>query len=229
MKVLFIGNSQMRKHNVPELVQALSHSAPSDAHRIESSPVTGGGKTLQLHWDAGEAEGKPRSVIAQGGWDRVVVQEIYSASEEDFRAYAALFDAAIRQAGSETVLFATANVTRYYREEFVFPESFKQLNDMQIAFGHERGIPVAAAGYAWLRYLGENPSEEALLDLYDEDRGHPGFKGSYIYACLLYAVLTERSPIGLTTDLRGRNGETITESEGHKMQEVAWQEYLDSA
>jgi hypothetical protein len=207
------------------MVQLLSESAPADAPRIESSPVASGGKTLKLHWEAGAGEGAPRARIAEGGWDRIVIQEIYSAPRDQFDTYAALFDDAIRAAGSQTVLFATANVSRCYNAQYTYPESFKALNDMQIDFGQVRGIPVAAAGYAWMRYLGPDASEDALLDLYHEDRGHPGLKGSYIYACLLYAVLTGCSPVGLTSEQIGKNSEGIAPNEARVMQRAAWDEY----
>ncbi|MHC4871974.1 MAG: hypothetical protein ACYTFY_09020 [Planctomycetota bacterium] len=225
MKVLFIGNSQMRSQNLPDMIQKLSESAPEDFPRIESCPYAAGGKTLKLHWEAGEEGDKPRALIKKGGWDKVVIQEIYSAPEDEFRKYAELFDNAVKEAGSQTIFFATANVTPFYREEFTFPQSFKDLNDMQIKLGREKNIPVAPAGYAWLKYLGENSSEEELLDLYAEDRGHPGFKGSYIYACLLYAVLTGKTPVGLTSKLTGKDGETLTEEEALKMQQAAWEQY----
>ena len=167
-------------------------------------------------------------MIRHGGWDFVVLQEIYTASQVDFETYAALFDDEVRRAGSRTVLFATASVTHHYNPAYQYPGSFRRLNDMQIAFGRERGIPTAAAGYAWMRYLDGNVSEERLLDLYDEDRGHPGIKGSYIYACLLYAVLTGLTPSGLTSDFIGKNGAAINEGEARRMQEAAWIEFSEA-
>ena len=135
-------------------------------------------------------------MIAADKWDHVVIQEIFNAKEQEFQDYAARFDDEIRKAGSKTILFATANVTEYYNASYRYPDAFRKLNDMQISFGKARGIPVAAAGYAWMKYLGPSPSKEQRLDLYHQDKGHPGPKGTYIYACLLYAVITGRLPKG---------------------------------
>ncbi len=105
---------------------------------------------------------------------------------------------------------------------------------MQVSFGKISGITVAAAGYAWMKYLGPNPSEEQLLDLYHKDKGHPGYKGSYIYACLLYAVITDKNPVGLTSKfpnnvIANGSGILIGKEEAAKMQKAAWDQYLENS
>jgi hypothetical protein len=78
-----------------------------------------------------------------------------------------------------------------------------------------------------MKYLGANPSEAQLLDLYDPDKGHPGPKGTYIYACLLYACITGLNPAGLTSEFKDiRDGIFITKDEAEKMQKAAWEQYL---
>ena len=105
----------------------------------------------------------------------------------------------------------------------------KNLAHLKVAFGEKRGIPVAAAGYAWIKYLGPDPSEEQLLDLYDKDRRHPGPKGTYIYACLLFAYLTGYNPAGLVSEFKDiRNGIFISREEAANMQGAAWQQYLEN-
>lgn len=87
--------------------------------------------------------------------------------------------------------------------------------------GKELHAPVAAAGKAWLAFWGDNPTQEQILDLYDPDKGHPGVKGSYIYACTLYPILTGHSPVGLTHRIPGQPEETITPAETKRYQEAA--------
>ena len=226
MKVLLIGNSQMQSYDLPQMLAVMSESAPSDHPRLDIKQITVGGGTLKKHWDAGEAPGSPRAMIAADKWDYVVIQEIFCAEKPEFEKYAELFDDLIRKSGSKTILFATANVTQYYNASFKYPDSFEKLNDMQIAFGKKRGILVAAAGYAWMKYLGPNPSEAQLLDLYHADKGHPGKKGTYIYACLLYACISGFSPLGLKSEFNDiRDGVFIAKDEAVKMQKAAWEEY----
>jgi hypothetical protein len=168
-------------------------------------------------------------MIKSEKWDYVVIQEIFNAREQEFQDYAAKFDDLIRQSGSKTILFATANVTEYYSASFRYPDAFKKLNDMQLSFGKTRRIPVAAAGYAWMKYLGPNPSEKQRLDLYHPDKGHPGPKGTYLYACLLYAVITGKTPEGLTSEFPNlRGGITIAKQEATNMQKAAWQVYQEA-
>lgn len=229
LKVLFIGNSQMQCYDLPQMIKVLSESAPADRVRMEIGRGLLGGKGLKGYWEAGDGRKSPRAMIAADKWDYVVIQEIFNANEQDFQDYAARFDKEIRKAGAKTILFATANVTEYYSASYHYPDAFKKLNDMQISFGKKAGIPVAAAGYAWMKYLGPHPTEQQMLDLYHKDKGHPGAKGTYIYACLLYAVITGKTPEGLTSDFKGlRGGITLAKEEAANMQKAAWEQYQES-
>ena len=229
LKVLFIGNSQMQCYDLPQMMKIMSESAPAGSPRIEIGRALLGGKGLKGFWEAGEGQGSPRAMIAAGKWDYVVIQEIFNAKEEPFQDYATKFDDAIRKSGSKTILFATANVTEHYSRSYRYPDSFKKLNDMQVSFGKKKGIPVAAAGYAWMRYWGPHPTEQQMLDLYHKDKGHPGTKGTYIYACLLYAVITGKTPEGLTSEFKTiRGGIAIPKEEAAKMQKAAWEQHQES-
>ena len=226
IKVLLIGNSQIGAFDLPLMIDVMSQSAPANHPKLQIGSVIVQGKGLKGYWEVGEGEGTPRAVIAADKWDYVVIQEIFNGNATEFEKYAESFDDLIRKQGSETILFATANVSEFYNSWFKYPDSFRNLNDMQIAFGKKKGILVAAAGYAWMRYLGPNPTEAQRLDLYHEDKGHPGQKGSYIYACLLYACITGLSPEGLTSEFKGV---VIPKEEAAKMQKAAWEQYLISA
>jgi hypothetical protein len=81
---------------------------------------------------------------------------------------------------------------------------------------------VAAAGKAWLAFWGDNPTQEQILDLYDKDKGHPGPKGSYLYACTLYPILTGHSPVGLTHSVPNLPKGLIVPDEAKRFQEAAW-------
>ena len=228
MKVLLIGNSQMQSYDLPRMLKIMSESAPLSHPRLDIGQFLKGGATLKTHWESGEAPGAPRSMIASDKWDWVVIQEIFRVEKEEFEKYAGLFDGLIRRSGAKTLLFATASVTSQYIPSLKFPDSTMSLNDMQIEFGKRKGIPVASAGYAWMKYLGQNPTDVQLLDLYHADKGHPGAKGTYIYACLLYAFITGFSPAGLTSEFKDiRDGIYIAKDEAEKMQKTAWEQYLN--
>lgn len=229
MKILLVGNSQMMVYDLPRMMEVMSESASTDHPRIEIGRAVASGATLKTHW-----AGAARAMIAKDQWDYVILQEIFNANEADFEKYAELFDNLIRKNGAKPILFATANVSKHYGggaafKSFEYPAAFEKLNGMQIAFGKKKGIPVAAAGYAWMKYLGPNPTKEQLLDLYSKDKGHPGFKGTYIYACLLYAHITGLNPSGLASEFKDiKEGIVITTEEAAKMQQAAWDQYQES-
>jgi hypothetical protein len=225
MNILLIGNSQMGVCNLPQMLRLMSESAPDSHPRLNIGQVVTGGASLKSHWEAGVSPDSPRGKIAAGGWDKVVIQEIFNAEPSDFETYALKFDGLIREAGARAALFATANVTRYYNPAFDYPGSFERLNGMQLRLGKERGVTVAAGGFAWMRYWGTNPSDQQMLDLYHPDKGHPGKKGTYIYACLLYAVLTGESPSGLIRSFPDIPGGDISAEEAARMQKAAWNQF----
>jgi hypothetical protein len=69
-----------------------------------------------------------------------------------------------------------------------------------------------------------------ILDLYHPDKGHPGFKGTYIYACLLYACITGLNPEGLAAEFKDiAGGIAIAKEEAVKMQKAAWEQYLENS
>lgn len=225
LRVLFLGNSQIYFNELPRIVEALSESAAEDRPRIKASQFVSGGASLESLWELGAAEGKPRALIASEKWDFVIVQEIYTyySKPESFNKYATLFDELIRQHGSRTVIFCTASVNDLY------PDGFHKLHEMQIALGKKLNVPVAAAGKCWLQYWGDNPSPQERLALYHADKAHPGVKGSYIYACSLYVLLTGTSPVGLTNRVPKQPADAITPDEAKRFQEAAWTVYQDKA
>jgi len=217
----------MMVSNLPHMLTLMSESSVADHPRLNIEQFLVGGGTLKKYWDA-EGTGSPRTLIATQPWDYVVIQEIFCADTKEFETYARLFDDVIRKAGSKTILFATANISEYFSAQYKYPDSFKQLNDMQLAFGKKCEIPVAAAGYAWMRYLGDHPSKEQMLDLYHEDKAHPGKRGTYIYACLLYAAITGKNPEGLTCEFPDITGDAISKKEGSWMQKAAWYQWKEN-
>ena len=238
-KVLFIGNSQMAQYDLPSMIKFMAEAAPSDRPRIEIGRAIIGGKDLKGHWQAGTGDGTARGLIDSAKWDYVVIQDIYAhvankVSPQVFSDYANRFDYAIKRAGLKPLIFATASVTEYTLKDYRYPDSFRELNEMQIEFGKKWGTPVAAGGYTWMKYLGKDPTEAQRLDLYDQDKGHPGLKGTYLYACLLYAFITGETPVGVPNDwvklIRTRaspGGIGIADEETGRMQQAAWAQYLE--
>ena len=74
------------------------------------------------------------------------------------------------------------------------------------------GAAIAPVGLAWSEAVASRPQ----LDLWASDGKHPSRLGSYLAACVFYATLTGRSPVGDTfTD-------GLNESDARFLQSVAW-------
>lgn len=215
IRVLFVGNSQIFYNDLPATVEALAESAPPGRPRIKAERTLAGGASLESHWNRGTGKGTPRGRIAEEKWDYVVLQEIYNGKAESFHKHGRLFHELIQKNGAKTVLLGTASINTLY------PKGFQELHDMNVALGKELKVPVVPAGNAWLDYWGKTPTEEQRLALYDKDKAHPGKKGSYIYACTLYAALTGQSPVGLTHRIPKQPEDTITTAEAKTFQEAA--------
>jgi hypothetical protein len=221
IRVLFVGNSQIYFNDLPAIVEALAESAPPERPRIKAGRALVGGASLETHWNRGTGKGTARAMIAEEKWDYVVLQEIYNGKPESFNKHARLFDELIQKNGAKTVLFSTASINSLY------PKGFQGLHGMNVALGKELKVALVPAGNAWLYYWGKTPTEEQRLALYDKDMAHPGKKGSYIYACTIYAVLTGQSPVGLTHRVPKWPDDTITADEAKRFQEAGWREYKE--
>lgn len=212
IRVLLIGNSQC-----PTIVnsQLLEKLAASDkgGPPIKVGGCIKGGASLRSHWDAGTGEGTARAMIASGSWDYVVLQDIYHVQEPAFQPYARQFHALTKASGAKTVLFGTASILSDY------PKGFERQHGLHFAMGKELGVPIVDASYAYIRYFGDKPSTERLESLFAKDRAHPGLWGSYLYSCLIYSAITDRSPMGLAAP------GAIPADVAKVLQETAWAQH----
>ncbi len=215
IKVLLIGNSQCPTIVSQQLLEKLAASDKGE-RPIKVGGCIKGGASLRSHWEAGTGEGTARAMIASGAWDCVVLQDIYNVQEPAFQPYARQFHTLIKESNSKTVLFGTASILSDY------PKGFERQHGLHIAMGRELGVPIADASYAYIRYFGEKPSTEQLESLFAKDRAHPGLWGSYLYSCLLYSAITNRSPVGLAAP------EAIPADVTKTPQETAWAQHQET-
>lgn len=202
LRILFIGNSLTYYNNLPCILEQLAASA-DPPRRLQTRLVGFGGATLKSHWEKGVAL---RAVRADA-WDYVVLQEqsalgtVYmvdgvryvTPQPELFHRYARLFAAEIGQAGAKAIFFLTwARKGRPPREQAA-------LNYAYIEIARELGALVAPVGIAWQ----DAQAGDTGIDLYLGDGSHPSPAGSYLAACVFYAVLFGESPRGLKTRIEG--------------------------
>jgi hypothetical protein len=195
IQVLFIGNSYVFANNLPQVLVRL---AESGEHKVYAEMAAKGGWTLEQHAASEGTLGK----IASREWDYVILQEqsvrpsIPAEREERMYPAARALDSAIADQGAGTVLMMT-----WGRRDGLREAGFTDYGAMQTqlatgytTIGAELGALVAPVGLAWGEALRQRPN----IGLWDTDGSHPAPAGSYLAACVFYAVLFEESPEGLS-------------------------------
>lgn len=200
-RVLFLGNSYTAGNNLPQLFADL---ATSGGKEVETDRNTPGGYTLQQH----SQNSTSLSKIAEGGWDYVVLQEQSQfPTIEHYRVNfmypgARTLNQHIQAIDAETLFFMTWG-REYGGKQVINGHSsseFSNFFEMQAALraayygiALELSAGIAPVGMAWqtVRTL-NHPS-----DLWTNDHSHPTYQGSYLAACVFYAVIFNESPVGL--------------------------------
>lgn len=182
--VLFVGNSHTYYHEMPHMVVQLADAAGENPRpTVEQS--TASGVSLEWHWDRQST----RDLIAQGTWDAVVLQERSGGPLEDktsMHEYACRLHGDIAEQGAETVFYMTW--ARTYQ-----PGMQSQITQAYTEIAEELNATLAPVGEAWKRALNENP----VLHLHAPDGRHADPPGSYMAACVFYAVFFDADPTGL--------------------------------
>jgi Domain of unknown function (DUF4886) len=214
VRVLFVGNSLTFKNDLPELVHRLGGAR---------TPIFAGSFTApgwQLWQFAGD-RGLER-LLHDVHWDVVVLQEqsqIPSFPADDrareFTPYVERLAVEARRSGAQPLLFVTwAHRTGDRRN--VSGDTYAAMQQ-RVADGYREAARAASAaeapvGVAWAEALTRRPR----LELWARDGTHPSRAGSYLAACVFYALLTRRSPVG--------NAYTagLEPAEARFLQRVAW-------
>jgi hypothetical protein len=227
LRTLVIGNSQIYFFDLPKILSDVSESAHPDCPRIAAEGFTRGGQNLERLWKGGDSQGRDlATVLETGRYDVAVITESIDLVEleppyDRFVRYATILVDAARASGARPILYATPYADQPGHAWFA------EMAAPQLALGEALSVTVAAGGLAWLRVWDEMPS----VFLHHVDHAHPGPKGSYISALVLYAAITGATPIGLTTNppiacFRGMcpDDPLLTPAEGEVFQRAAWEE-----
>lgn len=147
-------------------------------------------------------------------FDAVVMQDnsqgpIHPELSKKFREYAKKHAETIRAAGAQPLLMLTWAFTGR-------PEMTEQLARATIEVANDNGIMVVPVGLAFAEALRGRPD----LSLIIADNRHPSVAGTYLEACVLYATLLNRSPVGIPW--YGLGELTLSETDARYLQTVAW-------
>jgi prepilin-type N-terminal cleavage/methylation domain-containing protein/prepilin-type processing-associated H-X9-DG protein len=190
LRVLFVGNSLTFVNDLPGQVARLAGSA-GESRPLVADGVLVGGATLEQHYKSGNVAAK----LKANSYDWVVLQEQsmrpISARPLMFE-YARKLDALVQANGARTLFYMT------WARSFQ-PWAQGALSDAYMTIAGELGADVAPVGMAWAAVRRANPSD----DLYAADGNHPNPRGTYLAACVFYAALYGKSPVGLTAQTNG--------------------------
>lgn len=181
LKALFIGNSFTARNNVPGLIEEM---AAARGKQFEHLLIQAGGASLRMHWNKGEAQKE----IQRTRYDYVVLQEQSTLPVKNaarFYENVRLFDGVIQASGAKTALYMT-----WARQNA--PETQTALTEAYESIGTELGAQVVPVGRVWHHFLRKR--NQPIL--YDKDQSHPTLRGSYLAACVFYAVLFKDKPTG---------------------------------
>jgi len=227
-KILFLGNSYTGANNLAEKVQAIAMSLGDSIYYDTYTP---GGYTIKSH----SQDTNTLAKIAAEDWDFILIQaqsQELSLSpshiETEVSPYAMILKEAIQDnnACSEMIMFMTWG--RKYGDQqncIIWPPVCTYLGMQQrlavgaLGIAEENNATIAPVGLAWKHSMDQDP--DSLIHLYSNDYSHPSLSGTYLSACVIYTILFQKSPIGMSY-LAG-----LPEEEAHFLQEIAHQITMD--
>jgi len=250
LKVLFIGNSYTSVNDLPSLVVALSEAG--DERKIEAHRHLVGGCTLERHVKETGALNKIREqkwdvVVLQEQSLRPVV------GRDLMFEYAPILHAEIEKQGAQTVFYLTwarlhipemqegsdpVESPEYAKMMFEISGAAKTtdfnswckqnevglrggLNGSYCSLADKLEAKVAPVGIAWKKALMADPP----FVLHRPDKSHPNPAGTYLAACVFYATLLDRSPVGLPgkIEMNGKVLIDLPDEQARRLQQIAWE------
>lgn len=211
VRILFIGNSYTFANDLPGMLAKLSLAGrqPRIVHALEAP----GGCTFERH----VAEGRATAMIAERRWDYVVLQEQSMMPVVDppkTLEFGGRLDQAARAAGAGTLFFETWARAGQPAMQAGLSATYAELarRAAPAAEGMAGGT-VVPVGQAWQRVLAVQPP----VSLHVADGSHPTPAGTYLAACVFYAVIHHESPVGLP----GRFAD-LDDATARRLQQAAW-------
>lgn len=183
--VLFIGNSYTYFWNLPTCVELMAKSQKVD---LKTRSSLSGGTNLGQHW-RGERNLKSQEKVKSGNFDAMVLQ--------DHSMRAIQHPDSLLYFGKQFCDLAKANNVKPYiymtwaRKWNPLMQS--KITEKYLQLAKENDVQIVPVGLAWQKARELRPD----LDLYDPDGSHPSTMGTYLTACVFYAVFTRKSPVGL--------------------------------
>jgi hypothetical protein len=194
-RILFIGNSYTYVNDLPGMFAKLARAG---GYPVETGMAAEGGFTLADHLNS------PHTLdeLAASKWNFVVLQEQSEVPAIEQSRVASMYPAArslvqkIELLGARPIFFMTwghlngapeFGIQSYADMQILLDQGYLRIAD-------ELNAPLAPVGFAW----SQAESQNSQLALWQADGSHPSELGTYLAACVFYAVIFRQSPEGLT-------------------------------
>lgn len=218
-KILFVGNSYFYYndsiHN--HLRRMVDAGGIATEKELQYKIVTIGGAPLAHHDVA--AYLAPGKLGMKEPYDVVILQgnsgaALAEARARSFREKVAEFNAEIAKTGAKTALYMTHAYVAPHKQ--ASPDMMRKVEAMYVEAGNEAGALVIPVGLAFEEAYRQRPG----LALHkDYDGSHPNLEGTYLAACVVYASLYGKSPVGNAYDYFGK----VDKETAAFLQRVAWE------
>jgi hypothetical protein len=221
LRVLFIGNSHTYVNDLPGLFSGLSEAGGKP---VRTDASTFGGYSLEDHTHTQATLDK----IAQDSWSFVALQEqsviptIHYWRYNSMYPASRLLDSLIKLQGARTAFYMTwgwkYGGSQSYGDSWSpdFRDYFEMQESVRVAYeeiANELSSTLVPVGMAFARAR----RTDSLVDLWQTDSCHATLEGTYLGACVFYAVLHGASPVGL--EFYGG----LDSATARFCQEIAWQ------
>ena len=230
-KILFIGNSWTSYNEGLDVnIKTLASSAKPRL-AIEGNKVTMGGATTEMLWNYD----KVHEVLDSSDYDVVVLQINISLAKKDSLymnqtdikdeiqlnvtkiEYLKKFVAKIDAAGAETVLWTVWQTPDKRLWDWITIKENAHAHQEIIS---ELDLKVAPTGLALQRAAEERPD----LEFIGTDKRHPTLHATYLFTCVLYTTIYNRSPIGSSyLPSIDYPATEVTEEVAAFLQHIAWE------
>ena len=215
-------------YSLDESYRELILEGATDWTDLSIEAYSPGGRNLAQHLADAETEGSTLYDYLHGDnpahqWDYVIVhdQSQIPGFPQDRSSYNESRDAAVGLAdlvdarGAQIALWVTwGRVDGDSQNLWLYPdystmqellvEGYESYGDAIIAAGHPATIVPVGQGWQMIHdqaiaqgRVPQDPSE-LFARLYSGDGSHPSILGTYLSACIIYAFITDTSPVGLT-------------------------------
>ncbi|MGD0247952.1 MAG: DUF4886 domain-containing protein [Candidatus Limnocylindrales bacterium] len=192
-RVLFLGNSYTYVNDLPS---TFANLARSGGQPVQVDMVANGGETLAEHATAVDDQVK----ITAHWWSYVVLQEqsqtpAFPGGRDLMYPAARTLAGRIEAAGAVPMFFMT------WAHRDGLPEAGLDYESMQVEIDNayygiakELSVPVAPVGFTWFIVRHDHPG----IALWGDDGSHPDGAGTYLAACVFYASIFRKSPVGIS-------------------------------